>query len=42
MTDCGDLGNCLIPIWFQYLIVLAGLVLLGVKCFSKHDPYDRM
>ena len=42
MTDCGDLGNCAIPMWIQYAAVLLGLLLLIVKGTAKHDPYDRM
>ncbi len=40
--DCGDLGNCTIPMWFQYLLVLAGVILLGLKCLWPRDQYDRL
>lgn len=41
MTDCGDLGNCVIPMWMQYLILAAALGLFLVKALSRRDPYDR-
>ena len=42
MVDCADLGNCSIPTWLQYAILLFVVVLFLVKAFSRNDPYDRM
>lgn len=42
MTDCADLGNCLMPMWMQYAILAAAFLLLFIKVTGKHDPYDRM
>jgi hypothetical protein len=42
MTDCGDLGNCAIPMWVQYLMVVVAMLMLALKCWWPRDPYDRM
>ena len=39
--DCGDLGNCAIPMWFQYIIVLAAFIVLVGPHLGRRDPYDR-
>jgi hypothetical protein len=42
MTDCADLGNCVIPMWFQYTILAVAFLLFLVKVTTPRDPYDRM
>ena len=42
MTDCSDLGNCAIPMWFQYVILIVAFALFLVKVLAPLDPYDRM
>lgn len=42
MTDCGDLGTCVIPMWVQYVALAVAVILFVVKVITPHDPYDRM
>lgn len=40
MGDCGVTGDCLIPLWVQFGVLVV-IVIALVRVYSTHDPMDR-